>query len=183
MKRVFCIADKLVKELRAVNAEETAHLAKQGGAMPGLQREFEPHVLIVEDDENDAMLSAHAIEAVGGVAATIARTGDEAIKLLDAAKAGDRPPFHICFLDLNLVGSAAQGYEVLRHIRKINPKIHVIVVSGYIDQGVINFLASDKSTGGYIGIITKPLHEANLKEILAKHRMDGIDPCGDASHI
>jgi CheY-like chemotaxis protein len=180
MKRVFCIADKLVKELRAVNAEETAHLKK---ALPGAPGQFEPNVLIVEDDENDAQLSALAIRAVGGVSATIAKTGDEAIDLLNKAKAGDRPPFHICFLDLNLVGSAAQGYEVLRHIRKISPKIHVIVISGYIDQGVINFLASDKGSGGYIGIITKPLHEANLRDILAKHRMNGSDPCGDASHI
>lgn len=178
MKRVFCIAEKLVKDLRAVNAEETAHLAKSGAAPSA----FTPNVLIVEDDENDAELAAEAVRAVDNISATIAKTGDEAIRLLNAAKEGDRPPFHICFLDLNLIGSAAQGYQVLSHIRKISPQIHVIIVSGYIDQGVINFLAKDTGSGGYIGIITKPLHKANLREILSKHRMDGTNPC-EGEHI
>lgn len=179
MKRVFCIAERLAKELRQAREEEHAEAHEIATANGG--GEFEPNVLIVEDDPSDAELAAIAVRAVGHVTATVAKTGDEAIDLLNRAKAGDRPPFQICFLDLNLVGSAAQGYQVLTHIRKISPQIHVIIVSGYIDQGVINFLANDRNAGGYVGIITKPLHEANLKEILAKHRMDGSDPCAGSN--
>ncbi len=176
MKRVVCIAEKLVAELRQVKAEEVRATGKAAEAAKA-GADFIPNCLIVEDDEADAELSADAVRAVG-VNATIARSGDEAVRLLDMAKAGDRPPFHIVFLDLNLVGSAKQGYDVLRHIRRIAPAIHVIIVSGYIDQGVINFLAGDKSSGGYLGIITKPLHRANLSEILAKHRMNPKAPGG-----
>lgn len=172
MERVFCIAEKLVNDLRKVRAEEAAH----SGPAPDADS-FHPNCLIVEDDDNDAELAALAIEAVGNVSATIAKTGDEAIDLLNKAVAGDRPPFHIVFLDLNLIGSAAQGYHVLTHIRKIAPHIHVVIVSGFIDQGILNFLARDAGTGGYIGIVTKPLHRANLKEILAKHRMNPESLC------
>lgn len=173
MKRVFCIAEKLVNELRQVREEEHAEAA----VATANHENFQANVLIVEDNESDAELAAEAVRAVGNITATIASSGDEAIRLLNSAKAGEGPPFHICFLDLNLIGSAAQGYQVLSHIRKISPQIHVIIVSGYIDQGVINFLAKDAGSGGYIGIITKPLHKANLKEILTKHRMNGTDLC------
>lgn len=122
--------------------------------------------LIVEDEESDAVLSLEAISSVGGVAATLARSGDEALRMLTEAEAGDRPKFEIVFVDLKLNGSEVQGKEVIEQIRRRFPQTHTVIISGYLGQNVLDALR-----GGYAGIIEKPLVRENLAEILDKHRL------------
>lgn len=162
MKRIVSITQSLVDELRAVRREE------RGSA------ELVPQCLIVEDNDNDATLTRIALESMGAKVHRVT-TGDEAISLLDASKDPMRPDFHIVFLDLNLIGSSHQGtgYHVLKHIRQKFPKLHVVIVSGHIDEGLINFITRDP--GGYIGIIQKPLREEDVNEIFQKH---GLNPEG-----
>lgn len=155
MNRIVSITRQLVEELREIQREEA----------------LIPNCLIVEDDDNDAELSRIALEAMGAKVHRV-KTGDEAIKILDASQDPDRPDYHIVFLDLNLIGSShmGTGYHVLKHVREKFKKLHVVIVSGYIDEGLINFITRDP--GGYIGIIQKPLERADVKEIFAKHNLN-----------
>lgn len=174
VRRIACITEKLVQALRSVTIAEQTN-------PPVDTLSFQPNCLIVEDDPNDSFLSQTAVEAVGGVKVTVAKSGDEAISLLKEAQQGFRPLFHIVFLDLNLIGSTAQGYEVLSFLRIHMPKTHTVVVSGYVDDGIIQHLVGKKEkTSGYVGIIHKPLQKEDLREILAKHRMGTEpDPCAN----
>lgn len=172
MKRIVSITQQLVEELRQVKREEdeTTHGAKPG-ATPVLDFPFIPNCLIVEDDDNDAELSERALRAMGAEVSR-ARTGDEAIRMLQESIDPRRPNFHIIFLDLNLVGSTPNGTgdHVLKFVRSRFPTLHVVVVSGYIDEGTINFMTRDP--GGYIGVIRKPLEQMDVAEIFQKHRLN-----------
>lgn len=154
------ITEQLLSDLRQTQVENAQAAAALSDA--------ETNCLIVEDNEQDAYLSRMAIESVPHAHAHIASSGDDAIRLLQQSKTVGCP-FQIVFLDLNLRGSAAQGYDVLRYLRRELPHIHAIIVSGHIDSAILNFIATDKCSGGYLGVIAKPLHESNLREILAKH--------------
>lgn len=105
----------------------------------------------------------------------LARTGDEAIALLDRSKDPARPDYAIMFLDLVLRGSAAQGIEVLEHVRKFFPTVHVVLVSGHIDEGILNFIARYRGQGAYIGLVSKPLRREEVKDIFNKHRIPTKD--------
>jgi CheY-like chemotaxis protein len=172
MKRIVSITEELVRELREARQEEVQSAeyipAGTGGGADGC--EFVPTCLIVEDDVSDAELSQRALEAMGA-RVRVAKTGDEALQLLSESKDPTRPDFDIIFLDLNLVGSTATatGYHVLKFVRQQFPRLHVVLVSGYIDQGILNFLSRDP--GGYIGMIQKPLQKMDVQEIFQKHRL------------
>lgn len=162
MRRIVQITEKLVDDLRQAAREEGRKASTVAGAV---------RCLIVEDDCNDAELSKRALEAMG-CSVTLAATGDDAIGLLNQSVPEDQPNFDIVFLDLCLTGSAAQGIQVLTHIRKNFPELHVVVVSGFVDAGLMRFITEHKGPGsGYIGVITKPLHQMDVREILAKHRL------------
>lgn len=168
VKRLVSITQKLVDELREIDAEE-----KHGGALSGSVGPIIPNCLVVEDDDSDAELTTRALHAMGAEVIR-AKTSEEAISLLRKSKTPEQPDFNMVFLDLNLVGSNQSGYHVLKFIRERFPKLHVVIVSGYIDEGLINYIARDP--GGYIGIIKKPLEKMDVKEIFLKHRMDGGGP-------
>lgn len=122
--------------------------------------------LIVEDDSNDAIMALEAVGSVGAVEAMVAKSGDEAIGLLNESVAGFRPKFDIVFVDLRLNGSEAQGQDVIRQIRERFPQTHTVIMSGYLSQGVVDALR-----GAYVGIVSKPLMPECLEEIISKHRM------------
>lgn len=160
LKRIVRITEQLLADLRETN--------KQNAQAVAALADTETNCLLVEDDERDAYLSKHAIESIPHVHLEWAATGDQAIRLLQASRTGGCP-FQILFLDLNLRGSCAQGYDVLSFVRREFPHIHTIIVSGCIDAATMNLIATDRRSGGYLGIINKPLSEIDLREILAKH--------------
>jgi CheY-like chemotaxis protein len=129
-----------------------------------------PHCLIVEDERSDIELTEYALNKLG-VSWDVARTGEDAIKLLDRSKDPLKPDFDIVFLDLVLRGSAAQGIQVLEHVRKHFPSVHVVLVSGYVDSAILNLVAKHKGQGAYLGIVTKPLNIADATEIFKKHNL------------
>lgn len=152
------MTQNLVREL---SADAKTRPSVRGATMPSLV-----NCLIVEDDQNDAELSLEAIGNVGGVVALLARTGDEAMQLLQEAEGEFRPKFDIVFVDLKLAGSEAQGVDVIKKIQRQFPRTHTIIVSGTMSTDVLNQLQ-----GSYFGIVSKPLQRDNLDEILNKHRM------------
>lgn len=161
MQRFVDITSRLISNLRKQAEAESSE---------PVQVPFTPNCLLVEDVSRDAELSLAALHALN-VPTMVARTGEDAIRLLKKSKDSDHPDFQIVFLDLVLVGSAVQGVEVLQFIRTNFPSIHTILVSGHIDNSILAMINAYSGRGGYIGFVTKPLEEMDIREIFAKHHL------------
>ena len=72
------------------------------------------HVLVAEDNEINALLATRTLERLGCVP-TWARDGGEAIRLVEAALAGQRPAFALALLDIRM--PELDGIAVARRIR------------------------------------------------------------------
>lgn len=159
-----------MKRLQRAVLEYRDHMKAEARAA-GAATEFlsrPVNCLIVEDDEMDAELSMAAVGSVGGVTATLATSGDQAMTMLE-----DHPDFDIAFIDLRLVGSKVQGTDLISAMRQQFPRTHIIIVTGTLGPDTTEFMAKEaqQGRGTYFGIIHKPLHHDNLEEILSKHRM------------
>lgn len=163
MKRLVSITSQLIEDYREINREKAA----QTGRLP--------NCLLVEDDDNDIELTEHALKPLG-VTWKIARTGEEAIRLLNESKDPKKPDFDILFLDLILKGSAAQGIQVLEYVRRNFPSVHIVLVSGHVDSGILDLVRKHKGQGAYLGIVTKPLNREDAVEIFKKHNLPVIPP-------
>jgi PAS domain S-box-containing protein len=71
-------------------------------------------VLVAEDNEINALLATRTLERLGCVP-TWARNGGEAIRLVEAALAGERPGFDLALLDIRM--PELDGMSVTRRIR------------------------------------------------------------------
>jgi len=118
-------------------------------------------ILIVEDDIPVATLLAESVR-LQGHEAIVARSGPEALALLD-----HRRPDAI-FLDL--VMPEMTGIEVLRRIRKTQPALPVIVITGEASLEQIE----EARRLGVTDIMEKPFGLKYLGEALRKLRGDGL---------
>lgn len=161
MRRIADIARELMEQIRADNRENGGRNGKHI-----------PRCLLVEDNADDAMLSSRALHSVGAEV-VVCMSGDAAIEELRRTANPLIPDFDIVFLDLSLVGSTAQGVDVLRYLKATFPKVHIVIVSGHIDESLITLLNTikQKTGGGYVGMVSKPLEEIDVSEIMGKHRM------------
>lgn len=115
-----------------------------------------PNALIVEDDRNDAELMQRTLNKVG-CETTVVQNGEEALKLVQL----NPGKFKIMFLDLNLPNMP--GEEVLSTVKKIDPDLHVIIVTGYDRVAVIST--------GYYGVVRKPLELDDANRIMGHHKV------------
>ncbi|HET6403670.1 MAG TPA: response regulator [Candidatus Thermoplasmatota archaeon] len=114
------------------------------------------HILLVEDNPADADLVREAFASADTVRISVARTGEEALRLL----AGPKPD--LVLLDLQLPGMS--GFDVLRAIKgeRAMRQLPVLVLSG-------SRLSSDVATaydGHANSYIPKPVGLANLREMV-----------------
>jgi CheY-like chemotaxis protein len=109
-------------------------------------------VLIVDDEESTRLLLARILEAVPDLQATLADSGEAALKLL-----GEQP-FDLILLDLLMPGIG--GIEALTRIRtsKANKKTPVIVVSVIADAPTKNVCRSM----GVVEYVVKPIERPVL---------------------
>lgn len=157
MNRLVNITEKLAKDLKRLAAEG------QAKHVPPI----EPlNCLLVEDDKDDAFLAQRALKAMGADV-TWVRGGNEAIKALHDTKHPDVCNFHVVFLDMVLPGGPS-GLDVLKFIREHFPDLHVVIVSGMGDNPA--YLEPARRFG-YYGVITKPLTQGDVKEIIEKHHL------------
>ncbi len=160
MKRLMNITTQLIRDLLEAGKLDASENSK---------RHRPPNCLLVEDDEADANLAIDALSKVNCVP-VVARSGEEAMELLNQSKDPEIPNFEIVFLDLSLLG-VAHGLDVLKHIRKYFPSIHTVLVSGHIDESVMNLVNHYDGQGGYVGVVKKPLRTTSVNEIFKKHNI------------
>jgi DNA-binding response OmpR family regulator len=133
------ITSQLIEDYREINREQAA----QAGRLP--------NCLIVEDDDSDIELTEYALKPLG-VTWKTARTGEEAMRLLNESK------------------------DPKKHVRRNFPSVHIVLVSGHVDSGILDLVRKHKGQGAYLGIVTKPLNREDAVEIFKKHNLPVTPP-------
>lgn len=105
-------ARSLQERLGAAERQRGPAAAGNGAALPVAANGL--RVLVAEDNEINALLATRTLERLGCVP-TWARDGGEAVRLLEAALAGQRPGFDLALLDIRM--PELDGIAVARRIR------------------------------------------------------------------
>ncbi len=113
--------------------------------------------ILIIDDEEIALEFFRELLKVDDYAVSVARSGEEGLRILRAR------PVHLVIVDKNLPGLS--GFEVINAIRKFNPGIAMIMISGYSStESVIEAIKL-----GVVDYFTKPFED--VAAIRGKIRM------------
>jgi CheY-like chemotaxis protein len=125
------------------------------------------HVLLVDDDDPFADMLQRALQALG-FAVTRARNGQEAVQCYD------RQPVSLVLTDL--IMPDMEGIELIQTLRRRNPAVRIIAMSGGGRNQPEAYLAIARRLGA-VNTLTKPFPLAELhrvlKEALADASQDG----------
>ncbi len=121
-------------------------------------------VLVMDDEETIRLVVRQMLESLSHEV-MVAEDGEDAIKKYSEAKRTGRA-FDIVILDLTVRGGMG-GDETVRKLKEIDPKVKVVVSTGYSDNPV----ASEYLSHGFVASLSKPYTiEAlrnNLNNLLA----------------
>jgi CheY-like chemotaxis protein len=92
----------------------------------------------------------------------LAEDGETAIEMYEKAKNLDQP-FDAVILDL-MVPKGIGGQEAIQTLRRIDPAVKAVVMSGYANDPVI--LEHDRH--GFKGALAKPFDHEKLQETLSR---------------
>ncbi|MFN2343881.1 MAG: ATP-binding protein, partial [Desulfonatronovibrio sp.] len=113
-------------------------------------------ILMVDDDLDIRELTTEYLEMLG-YCVQCAASGEDALKVYQDSGNG----IDLVLLDLNMPGMG--GYKCLKELMRIDPKVNVVIASGY----TANSRGEDVFSAGARGFIGKPYQ---LKELTAKIR-------------
>lgn len=123
-------------------------------------------VMVVDDEEMIHRMLNRTLRRAG-YEVTGARDGEEAIGVFRDAK----PRPDLVLLDIDMPKSS--GEETQRALRKIDPDVRIVVLSGHADVSRERTLLSD----GALGVLRKPVHvESLLAEINRVVRIESVAP-------
>jgi len=116
-----------------------------------------PVILLVEDEELIRNIVEEAL-GDGGFKVIVAKSGDEAVGLLDSSA----PKYRALLTDIKLSPGTLSGWDVARHARAIDPELAVVYMTGdsaaeWASQGVSNSV-----------LLTKPFAPAQLLTAVAQ---------------
>jgi len=84
--------------------------------------------ILLVDDEQEFLNSISERVKLKGFQPVMANSGEEALKLINSEK------FHAAVIDLKMPGM--DGLETIKEIRKIDPALHTVLLTGYGDEKV-----------------------------------------------
>lgn len=114
-----------------------------------------PAILIVDDDE-------FILGSLGEFLKTEGHEVDSAVSFDEALAALQRKPYNIVISDVNMPG--ADGFELLRVIRRRYPASVVIMITGY---GTIDSAVEAIKMGAY-DYLTKPIHDDEIRLVVER---------------
>jgi DNA-binding NtrC family response regulator len=117
-----------------------------------------PRILIVDDDSDLRLTLCEYLESRDFVVFS-ARSGDEAIALLQSKK----HEFDIIFTDL-VMTPGPDGIEVLKVAKQLNPLSCVVVMTGYSSIGT----AIESIRSGAFDYLTKPFKLAEIEIVASR---------------
>ncbi len=120
---------------------------------------WEPGILFVDDESVVLLMGSTALERAG-YHVFRARTGDEALRILQA----NSRDIQLVILDLSMPGLS--GFEAYRRMKALNPRLRIVLSSGYCEEDVLEQYPGEKMDG----LLQKPysasLLVARVKELL-----------------
>lgn len=129
--------------------------------MPAESREEETagrRILIIDDDHAVNQITAALLESMG-YSVRRAYSGPEAIELYQ----NEYPEIDLILLDMILPGM--DGKEIFSELKKINPSVKALIISGYSRDSK----AQETLKMGAVGFVQKPLRKKDLKEAVEHH--------------
>ena len=116
--------------------------------------------ILVMDDEKFIRDVAIKMLSKIGYEVSVAIDGNEAIEMYgQAQKSGE--PFDIVILDLTVPGGMG-GKEAIRKLKKMDPKVNVLVSSGYSNDPIM----SNFRDYGFRGVVKKPYRIQDMSDAL-----------------
>jgi len=113
------------------------------------------NVLLVDDDELIQSSVREILQVLGHAAVTIARSGEEALVLLEAGLAAD-----LVILDMNMPGLG--GIGTLPRLRMLRPDVPVLLATGRVDQTALNLASAHPG----VTLLSKPFGLRELQRHL-----------------
>lgn len=114
-------------------------------------------ILLVDDEEALRMVGSQLLEAMGFAIVT-AGNGREALHIFRER----RDSIDLVLMDL--VMPEMGGLETYRELRRLSPRVPVVICSGYSDDGVGDEIGDDSRAG----FLEKPYRPDHLRELLMK---------------
>ena len=112
-------------------------------------------ILVMDDEEMIRDFSKELLAHLG-YDVELARNGEEAIRLFQAAQKNGTP-FNAILMDITVPGGMG-GKDAIQELLKIDPDVKAIVSSGYAKDPIM----SNYQDYGFIGVVPKPY---NLEEL------------------
>ncbi len=123
----------------------------ESGAVGPAGKQLPARILIIDDDDLNLKMLNEALTARGHHVVA-ARTGNEAVEIFG------RQPFGLVLTDLSMPGMS--GWQVSREIKRINPRVPVILLSGWAIQQDEEKVRES----GVDYVVSKPCSLKTLKE-------------------
>jgi len=129
--------------------------------------------ILIADDDNELRANLSEILTGAGYQTTEASSGKEAIEKISAED------FDIMLLDLMMPGMS--GIEALGEIRRISPKIRVIMITAFatvenavtaIKNGASDYIAKPFRINELLAVIKRAIEEARFEEGVKKLNLD-----------
>lgn len=135
---------------------------QQGSNAPQATAPVRGASVLVMDDEPGIRVLLERILPRLGHSVTVTASGDEALLEFHRQSAGGRP-FDVVILDLTVPGGMG-GIKTLEALRRSDPHIRAIVMSGYSSDGAM----ADSKRHGFQAALSKPFTAEDLREVLDK---------------
>ncbi len=116
--------------------------------------------ILVMDDEKELRDSLAVLLRMLGYSVVMAGDGDEAVRAFRAAAAAGEP-IAVVLLDLTIPGGKG-GLEAAREIRAQDPKVRILLMTGYASESVRDEMAAC----GIDGLLQKPFQLKELERLL-----------------
>ena len=145
--------------LPAQRAGGTEEAPLEEAASAALEQERET-ILLVEDEKKVQRFGQRALELLGYRVLTAAN-GQEALEVYRSAE-------RIDLVLTDIVMPEMGGRELMRELRKMNPRVKAVVVTGYAMEEDLRELREE----GIVDVIHKPFDLSTLKEVV-RHALDG----------
>lgn len=131
------------------------------------KRQGSSRALIVDDDDILRRATGQMLQALGWIV-DMAADGQEAIERVKRNPAG----YGVVFMDWAM--PRMDGDEAIREIRKIQPELKIVLMSGYsLEQATAKI--GDPELSGYL---QKPFNIGQVREIVEKLQLDALSPAG-----
>ena len=125
-------------------------IKQNGKEAPAMNNNNEKGVILVVDDEKEVTMSLKGFFSALGYDMLTALNGNEALNVIDSIKNLD-----LILLDVRMPG--VDGIQILKHLRKLNAKTKVIIITAYDKE-----VKDEVEKLGIDGFFAKPIDLSKL---------------------